>query len=103
MLRGVVKQHPERAGVIEVHVDEVLHIGACPSDYPIAKGKQAMSLEALRSQIHLRVRTNTIAAVTRVRNSAQHAGRGHTPFLPGTGVSLCANAGCDGKRLRGCR
>ena len=69
MLRGLVKPHPERAGVIEVHVSEVLHVGPCPNDYPIAKGKQAMSLEALRSQIHLRVRTNTIAAVTRVRNS----------------------------------
>ena len=69
LLRGEVKAHPERAGVIEVHTTEVILAGECPSDYPIAKGKQALTLEFLRSQIHLRVRTNTIAAVTRVRNT----------------------------------
>lgn len=47
---------------------EVLYVGACDSsEYPIAKAK--LSLEHLRSTIHLRPRTNTIASITRIRNA----------------------------------
>lgn len=70
MMRGEIKQHPEQVDVVEIHAKEILHFGESPSEsYPIPKGKQGVKLETLRELIHMRIRTNTIAAVTRVRNS----------------------------------
>ena len=69
LLRGTVKEPPEgKKQNIEVHATEVLFAG--PSDaktYPVAKTK--LSLEFLRSVIHFRIRTNTIAAISRIRNT----------------------------------
>lgn len=67
MVQGEVKAAPEGAKqVIEVHATKILHLGQCEAaQYPIAKAK--LSLEFLREKIHLRVRTNTISAVQRVR------------------------------------
>ena len=100
MLRGEVKQHPEKDDVVEVHATELLHLGECLNTYPISKGKQAKTLEFLRSHIHLRVRTQVISAVTRVRNclaAATHRffqGQGfvyvHTPLITS---SDCEGAG----------
>jgi asparaginyl-tRNA synthetase len=69
LLRGTVKEPPEgKKQSIEVHATEVPFAG--PSDgktYPVAKTK--LSLEFLRSVIHFRIRTNTIAAISRIRNT----------------------------------
>jgi asparaginyl-tRNA synthetase len=62
---------------VEVSVTSLQLVGACPADtYPLAKKRH--SLEYLRSIAHLRPRTNTIAAVARVRS--QLAGAIHVFF-----------------------
>lgn len=53
---------------VEMAATSLRVVGACPSDtFPLAKKRH--SLEYLRSIAHLRPRTNTIAAVARVRSS----------------------------------
>lgn len=53
---------------VEVACSNLRIIGECPSDtYPLAKKRH--SLEYLRTIAHLRPRTNTIAAVARVRST----------------------------------
>jgi asparaginyl-tRNA synthetase len=77
---------------VEVQARTVALIGACdPLAYPI--GKQKMTYEYLRDFTHLRPRTNTFAAIARVRNTLAMAiheffqSRGflwlHTPILTG--------------------
>ncbi|MDP7615840.1 MAG: amino acid--tRNA ligase-related protein, partial [SAR324 cluster bacterium] len=57
---------------VEVKADEVKVYGHCdPGEYII--GKQRVSFERLREIAHLRVRTNTFGAVTRVRNKLAKA------------------------------
>ena len=57
---------------VEVKADEVKVYGHCdPEEYVI--GKQRVSFERLREIAHLRVRTNTFGAVTRVRNKLAKA------------------------------
>lgn len=57
---------------MELKGKEILHVGPCdPSAYPIAKKKT--SFEFLREKMHLRVRTNTIAAICRIRNALSFA------------------------------
>jgi len=52
----------------EVQSSSLRIVGACPGDtYPLAKKRH--SLEYLRTLAHLRPRTNTIAAVARVRST----------------------------------
>jgi len=52
---------------VELRAQHVQILGACPAEsYPLQKKRH--SLEFLRSIAHLRPRTNTIGAVTRVRN-----------------------------------
>ena len=51
----------------EVKTDKIILIGECPTDtFPIQKKKA--SQEFLRTIAHLRPRTNTISAVSRVRS-----------------------------------
>ena len=73
VLEGEVKAPPEGASqVIELHATKILHVGPCDAaKYPIAKKK--ISLEFLREKIHLRTRTNTIAAVARIRSALSYA------------------------------
>lgn len=53
---------------VELAATSLSIIGACPADtYPLAKKRH--SLEYLRTLAHLRPRTNTIAAVARVRST----------------------------------
>ena len=53
---------------VELAATSLRIIGTCPSDtYPLAKKRH--SLEYLRTLAHLRPRTNTIAAVARVRST----------------------------------
>ncbi|MGN0823137.1 MAG: asparagine--tRNA ligase [Candidatus Gallimonas sp.] len=56
---------------VELNAEEVVLLGACPSDYPIQKKRT--SLEFLRGIPHLRLRTNTFNAVFRVRSIAAQA------------------------------
>jgi len=52
---------------VEVAAHSLRVVGACPADsYPLAKKRH--TLEYLRSLAHLRPRTNTVAAVARVRS-----------------------------------
>ena len=73
LLRGdIVASPPNKKQKVEMHVKDILHFG--PSDrttYPVSK--TALSLEFLRTQTHLRARTNTISAATRVRNTLFNA------------------------------
>ena len=82
---------------VELKADKVLWLGKCDNGkdkYPLAK--KGHTMEKLREKMHLRPRTNIIAAVTRVRNALAHAthtffqSRGflyvHTPLI------TCADA-----------
>jgi len=73
VLEGEIKAPPEGASqAVELHVTKVLHVGPCDAaKYPIAKKK--ISLEFLREKIHLRTRTNTIAAIARIRSGLSYA------------------------------
>ena len=101
LVEGTLKQSPPEAGgqVVELHVSKVLHCGVCDAAvYPIAKKK--ITLEYLREKAHLRPRTNTIAAVSRVRNCLAFATHEffqkhgflyvHTPLIT---TSDCEGAG----------
>jgi asparaginyl-tRNA synthetase len=56
-----------REQAVELQVQDLVVVGDCPADsYPLAKKRH--SLEYLRSLAHLRPRTNTIAAIARVRS-----------------------------------
>ena len=55
----------------ELQASSVALIGDCPSDYPLQKKRH--STEFLRSIAHLRVRTNTIGAISRVRSALAYA------------------------------
>jgi len=69
---GVVMPSPGREQARELHVTALRVLGFVePTDYPLHK--QKMSLEHLRSVAHLRPRTNTFGAVTRVRNATAMA------------------------------
>jgi asparaginyl-tRNA synthetase len=62
---------------VEVQASQLRVVGLCPANtYPLAKKRH--SLEYLRSIAHLRPRTNTVAAVARVRS--QLAGAIHAFF-----------------------
>lgn len=76
-------------------------VGTCnPGEYKLFKGKEQIKLENLRDLGHLRARTNTIAAVARIRNNLAFAthqffqSRGflyiHTPIIT---ASDCEGAG----------
>ncbi|KAI5073313.1 hypothetical protein GOP47_0011326 [Adiantum capillus-veneris] len=73
LLEGELKKPPEGTKQkVEFKVSKVLEVGTCnPSAYPIAKTR--LPLEYLRGHLHLRARTNTIAAVARIRNALAFA------------------------------
>src|SRR5690606_24794119 len=85
---------------VELQASSVTLVGPIenPDHYPVPAKRHSM--EYLREQAHLRVRTNTFAAVTRVRHSLAQAvhrffhGKGfywvHTPIITG---SDCEGAG----------
>mmetsp|Transcript_39235 Transcript_39235/g.54481 ORF Transcript_39235/g.54481 Transcript_39235/m.54481 type:complete len:605 (-) Transcript_39235:57-1871(-) len=96
----IVSSPPQATGqAVEMHATSVKSVGKCDAKlYPIAKKK--MTLEYLRSVSHLRARTNTIAAVTRIRNAVSFATHAffqqndflyiHTPIIT---CSDCEGAG----------
>jgi asparaginyl-tRNA synthetase len=96
---GTVVQSPGHKQNLELHAKEIRLIGACSAEeYPLQKKRH--SFEFLRTIAHLRPRTNTIGAVTRIRNTLAYAThrffqeRGfcyvHTPIITG---SDCEGAG----------
>jgi len=92
-------ESPGKNQLVELQSKKIEVLGECEAGkYPLAKGRQ--ELEYLRTIAHLRPRTNTIGAVTRVRNALAFAThlfflwKGyvyiHTPIITG---SDCEGAG----------
>ena len=98
-ITGEVVKSPGAQQPVEIKAAEITIIGTCPTEeYPLQK--KGHSYEFLRSIAHLRARTNTFGAVTRVRNNLAYAThnffqkRGfywiHTPIIT---ASDCEGAG----------
>lgn len=69
---GTLEKSPGDKQDLELHAQEIEIIGACdPEAYPLQKKRH--TFEFLRSIAHLRPRTNTIGAITRVRNALAFA------------------------------
>lgn len=69
---GTLEKSPGEKQDLELHAKEVEIIGACdPESYPLQKKRH--TFEFLRTIAHLRPRTNTIGAITRVRNALAFA------------------------------
>jgi len=68
---GELAASPGEGQRYELRATRVEVLGWVGDDYPLQKKRH--SFEFLRSQAHLRPRTNTIGAVLRVRNAAAHA------------------------------
>lgn len=96
---GTIVESPGKGQSLEMQASSVTLIGNCdPETYPLQKKKH--TFEFLRTIAHLRPRTNTFGAVTRVRNALSYAthqffqNRGflyiHTPIVTG---SDCEGAG----------
>ena len=97
-VKGRVVESPGAKQPFEIKAEAVLLEGACPANYPLQKKRHGF--EFLRTIPHLRPRTNTYAAVFRVRSLASHALHEffqkrnfvyvHTPILTGND---CEGAG----------
>ncbi|CAG9463467.1 unnamed protein product [Pedinophyceae sp. YPF-701] len=98
-VRGEVVESPGGKQAVEVKAEELVLVGECDaSTYPLQKKRH--TLEFLRDIAHLRPRTNTIAAVARVRSALAAATHEfftqhgfvyvHTPILS---ASDCEGAG----------
>ncbi|KAE8658188.1 Asparagine--tRNA ligase [Hibiscus syriacus] len=97
---GILKVPPEGTRQkIELRVEKVVSVGEVnPTKYPIPKTK--LTLEFLRDHLNLRSRTNTIAALARIRNALAFATHSffqehnflyvHTPIIT---TSDCEGAG----------
>src|SRR5262245_19720481 len=96
---GEVRKSPAKGQLTEVHAQSVtVHGAADPETYPLQK--KGHSFEFLRTKAHLRPRTNTFGAVTRLRNQVSRSiheffqERGflyiHTPIIT---ASDCEGAG----------
>ena len=96
---GTVVESPGKEQALELKAHQLTLIGSCnPEVYPLQKKRH--TFEFLRTIAHLRPRTNTIGAVTRVRNALAYAthqffqNRGflyiHTPIITGAD---CEGAG----------
>ena len=59
--------------LVEIQAEDIAIVGWVedPQNYPIAKKRH--SFEYLRTQAHLRPRTNTFSAITRIRNTLANA------------------------------
>ncbi|CAM9437407.1 unnamed protein product, partial [Phaeothamnion confervicola] len=66
-VRGIIVESPGQGQSYELRATELEVLGECPADYPLQKKRH--TLEFLRGIAHLRPRTNTIAAVARVRSA----------------------------------
>ncbi len=69
-IKGKLVPSPGKNQTVELQGSEIEILGVSPGDYPLQKKRH--SFEFLREIAHLRPRTNTIAAVTRVRNALSY-------------------------------
>lgn len=98
IVTGELVQTPDAKQPFEIHATQITLEGASPSDYPLQKKRH--TLEYLRTMTHLRMRTNTLSAVFRVRSVAAQAIHrffheqgfiyAHTPIIT---ASDCEGAG----------
>ncbi len=98
IVKGKLVATPEAKQPFEIQADSVEIEGASTPDYPLQKKRH--TLEYLRTQSHLRARTNTFQAVFRVRSLCAYAIHKffqerdfvyvHTPLITG---SDCEGAG----------
>lgn len=99
VVRGELQESPAKGQATELHATEIRVVGwADPESYPLQKKRH--SFEKLREWAHLRPRTNTLGAVTRVRAQISQsihrffASEGffyiHTPIIT---ASDCEGAG----------
>ena len=98
IVRGTLVATPDAKQPFEIQAEDVAIEGASTPDYPLQKKRHTM--EYLRTISHLRPRTNTFAAVFRVRSLAAYAIHKffqerdfvyvHTPLITG---SDCEGAG----------
>ncbi len=71
-VQGKLVESPGAKQSVELHATSVELIGSCDAEsYPLQKKRH--SFEFLREIAHLRPRTNTIGAITRVRNTLAYA------------------------------
>jgi len=71
-ITGTVVESPGKGQKYEIKADTLTLVGDCPQeDYPLQKKRH--SQEFLRTIAHLRPRTNTISAVSRVRSALAFA------------------------------
>lgn len=97
-VEGVLKDSPGTKQRFEVEAQAITLLGTAPSDYPLQKKRH--SFEYLREIAHLRPRTNSIGAVSRLRSSLSFAIHSyfqehgfsyvHTPIIT---TSDCEGAG----------
>lgn len=98
-VEGTVVESPGGKQSVEIQASSINLIGkCCAEEYPLQKKRH--SFEFLRSIAHLRPRTNTMGAVTRVRNHITYATHNffqkrnflhvHTPIIT---LSDCEGAG----------
>lgn len=98
-ITGELVESPGKNQAVEMKATQVSVVGPCdPETYPLQKKRH--SFEFLRTIAHLRPRTNTIGAVTRVRNALAYATHRffqeqgflyvHTPIIT---ASDCEGAG----------
>ncbi len=71
VVRGTLVESPAEGQAREVQASSVELVGPVGEDYPLQKKRH--SFEFLRTIGHLRLRTNTLGAVLRVRNAASRA------------------------------
>jgi len=92
-ITGTLAESQGKGQTVEIQVSEIIILGdSNPDEYPIQPKKH--SLEFLRENAHLRARTNTFAAVMRVRSTLSFAvhqyftSNGfynlHTPIITGS-------------------
>lgn len=71
-IEGIVVESTGKGQKVELKAQKVTLVGDCPADtYPLQKKRH--SQEFLRTIAHLRARTNTISAVSRVRSALAFA------------------------------
>ena len=71
-IKGILVESLGKGQNVEIQANEIfVHGDADPDSYPIQPKKHSM--EFLREQAHLRIRTNTFAAVMRVRSALAFA------------------------------
>ena len=68
---GQLVESPAAGQASEIHCEQLTILGLCPSDYPMQKKGQ--TFEYMRQHAHLRLRTNSIGAVMRIRHNMAYA------------------------------